>query len=227
MSFWLSTASVKWLYVWRKPSGSSLLNPKSRNATTGPGNTSMFPGCGSAWKKPLTRICSQYASIMMRATTFGSMPAATSSSVAEILMPSMYSIVSTRRAVRSHTIAGTRTSPRCARSRATRSALRPSRSKSSSRGTFTRISRATTRKSKRDSSRASSATSSVTLRRSVSTTRSMPAYCTFTAASRPSCVRARCTCASDAAAIGSREKLANASSGAAPSSRRTCAATSA
>ena len=71
---------------------------------------------------------------MIRATTFGSMPAAISSSVAEILMPSMYSIVSTRRAVCSHTISGTRTSVRCDSSFATRSALWPSTMKSSSRG---------------------------------------------------------------------------------------------
>ena len=133
-SFWLSTASVKRLYVLRKSSGRCLLIPKSRNTTTGPGSTSRFPGCGSAWKKPFTRICSQYASIMIRATTSGSIPAATSSSVAEILMPSMYSIVSTRRSVCSQMISGTRTSLRCDSSRATRSALRPSATKSSSRG---------------------------------------------------------------------------------------------
>ena len=63
-------------------------------------------------------------------------------------------------------------------------------------------------------------------RRSVSTTLEMPAYCTFTATSRPSCVRARCTCASDADASGARSKLANASSGPVPSSLRTCADTS-
>ena len=163
----------------------------------------MFPGCGSAWKKPCTRICSQKMSIRRRATSAGSTPRRRRPSTSVTRTPGAYSITSTRRELRSCTMAGTRTSVRPASCARIRSAFSASCTKSSSSGTYFRTSSMRTRKSKPGSSRARMPMSTAKFPRSAATTRSMSGYWILTATSRPSCRRPRCTWASDAEAIGS------------------------
>src|SRR5207244_1996041 len=69
-------AAVRRATPARKAGGKSLARPKSSSTSRPPGWTRMLPGCGSAWKKPCTRICSQKRSISRRATSAGSTPSA-------------------------------------------------------------------------------------------------------------------------------------------------------
>ena len=60
---------------------------------------------------------------------------------------------------------------------------------------------------------------------SASMVRAIDGYCTFTQTRAPSCSRARCTCPSDAAAIGWVSIVANTDSGSSPSSSRSTSRT--
>ncbi|MPM53712.1 hypothetical protein SDC9_100481 [bioreactor metagenome] len=102
----------------RRVSGTRPTIPKSMNvsrqagspgAAPGCGVTNRLPGCGSAWKKPSTKICCRYVSASTVATSPRSMPAALMASWSPIRIALTSSRVSTRRAVSSQTTRGTLT----------------------------------------------------------------------------------------------------------------------
>ena len=90
------------------------------------GVTKMFPGCGSAWKKPAPNSCSNITSAKVCATSVGSIPAARSAATSFTLIAVTSDRVSTRRVVRSHTTVGPATRAPSANSSPNRSADTPS-----------------------------------------------------------------------------------------------------
>ena len=82
--------------------------PRSTATMVPSASTNRFPGCMSAWKKPSRSVwrrkdCTRLAAIASR-----SWPAARKRLDIDILMPSIHSMVSTSRPVRSQSTAGTR-----------------------------------------------------------------------------------------------------------------------
>mmetsp|Transcript_14456 Transcript_14456/g.60905 ORF Transcript_14456/g.60905 Transcript_14456/m.60905 type:complete len:214 (-) Transcript_14456:492-1133(-) len=96
-----------------------------------------------------------------------------------------------------------------ASARPARSHMRPSSSKSSSRVSRSANSGTRNVKSKFGNATVMAEVMSRIVARSTSNCLRRPGLCTFTATSSPFAVTARCTCASDAAAIGSRSKNEN------------------
>ena len=99
-------ALVRTMSCSRNSAGMIFVSPKSTRAILAgcpgaPGITKRLPGCGSAWNTPCRRIIVLNRSMSVAATSAVSTPAAFSASTSLILMPSMKSIVSTRREERS------------------------------------------------------------------------------------------------------------------------------
>mmetsp|Transcript_40 Transcript_40/g.112 ORF Transcript_40/g.112 Transcript_40/m.112 type:complete len:368 (+) Transcript_40:427-1530(+) len=183
--------------------------------------TRMLPGCASQCTQPETNIISPHTCPSSRATPRGSRPSARTDAASDAGVPASKSIVSTRAELSCACTRGTRTrSPkRRARHALHFSALRASLRKSSSSG---RLSRTSSTSHSKPNDGSSSRTTRTRAARSPTSVRSMSCNggcCTFTASMRPSASeRARCTCASEADAMGSRSNSAKSASTGAPSS---------
>eukprot|EP00162_Nutomonas_longa_P010868 comp20204_c0_seq1/m.39992 comp20204_c0_seq1/g.39992 ORF comp20204_c0_seq1/g.39992 comp20204_c0_seq1/m.39992 type:complete len:388 (-) comp20204_c0_seq1:374-1537(-) len=180
--------------------------------------TRMFPGCGSEWTKPVWKIWRLKQALRSRDTSFGSMPRRLISWVSLILTPSSKVIVSTRELVSPQMILGVVMLGHSAKSAAKRSAFSASRAKLSSLGRFSLNSSSiqpnlNPGKILLTQNVINSIVSMSRLHIPVS-----PANCTLTASGTPSSSAARCTCASDAAAIGSGSKYSKIFSGGTPNS---------
>ena len=81
----------------------------SENAPrSSPGVTKMLPGCGSAWKWPLSNSCVNMLSASAPATADGSIPRSRSAATSLIFTAVTSCRVSTRRVLRSQTTCGAR-----------------------------------------------------------------------------------------------------------------------
>ena len=214
----------------RKPAGTSCTMPKSTkqsaNSPRSPGSTSRFPGCGSAWKNACRNTWVAYEPSSASTSRAGSTPARRRRARSVMRIPGRYSVTSTRVRVNSGTTAGMRTPGVPAKLRAMRSALAASSVKSSSRARLDSSWSSRSAKPSEPSSPSIARTATRRVERSAESAARTSGRCTFTATSRPSCRVARCTCASDADAIGRRQTRANSSSGGAPSSSQSTRRTS-
>ena len=136
-------------------------------------------------------------------------PAALSPGPSSIFAPRTNSIVSTFPEVSDQNTSGVTMRGSSASARPARSHMRPSSSKSSSRVSRSANSGTRNVKSKLGNATVTADVMSRIVARSTSNCRRSPGRCTFTATSSPFAVTARCTCASDAAATGSRSNDAN------------------
>ena len=164
----------------------------------------MFPGCGSPCTNPWHSSVRAKVSASASAASRGSTPAALSAGPSSILAPRTNSIVSTFPVVSGQNTAGVTMRGSSASARPARSHMRPSSSKSSSRVSRSANSGTRNVKSKLGNATVTADVMSLIVARSTSNCRLKPGLCTLTATSSPSAVTARCTCASDAAATGSR-----------------------
>ena len=211
---------------WYRPwSRSTICGSFSRDASTpkrasvfrGRSRTYTFPACGSPCTWPCTNTISEKTLASAAPTRFGSNPAffKAATSLQRVMSPTN-AVVRTRLDVNSRTTSGTCASGRPLNSKAQRSALSASPVKSSSAVSDTWKSRTSHDRSNPPGLICwpnIEKTAKSELRWCFS-----HGYCSFTATVRPSFVTARCTCASDAAAIGVSSISANASFALTPNS---------
>mmetsp|Transcript_3553 Transcript_3553/g.15038 ORF Transcript_3553/g.15038 Transcript_3553/m.15038 type:complete len:362 (-) Transcript_3553:300-1385(-) len=200
---------------WYRPwSRSTICGSFSFEPTPEPGpgrsRTYTFPACGSPCTWPCTNTISENTLASAAPTLFGSNPACFKAATSlQRVMLSTNAVVRTRFDVNSRTTSGTCASGRPLSSKAHRSALSASPVKSSSAVSDTWKSRT--------SHDRSNPPGLICWPNIEKTAKSevrwcfSHGYCSFTATVRPSFVTARCTCASDAAAIGVSSISANAS----------------
>mmetsp|Transcript_8693 Transcript_8693/g.35201 ORF Transcript_8693/g.35201 Transcript_8693/m.35201 type:complete len:248 (+) Transcript_8693:1026-1769(+) len=169
----------------------------------------MLPGCGSPCTNPWHASILANVSASAEAAAAGSIPARLSPGPSSTFTPRTYSMVSTRPVVRDQWILGVTIRASSASARPVLSQLRPSHVKSSSLESLSRNSGTRKEKSNVGNATQIAPVMKRMVARSTSNCLLSPGRCTFTATSSPALVTALCTCASDAAAIGSRSNSLN------------------
>ena len=202
----------------RKPAGTSCTIPKSTkpsaNSPPAPGSTSRFPGCGSAWKSSCSNTCAAYAREQCLDDGRRIDPGARESRA--VRDANAREILGHEHA-RARELRHHRRDPHARRAgevpRHAHARSRPrARSRARARG-CPRAGRAGARSRARPRGPRSRAPRARRVERSAASAARTSGRCTLTATSRPSRKVARCTCASEAEAIGRRQTRANSSSG--------------
>mmetsp|Transcript_5785 Transcript_5785/g.22852 ORF Transcript_5785/g.22852 Transcript_5785/m.22852 type:complete len:246 (+) Transcript_5785:695-1432(+) len=165
---------------------------------------------------PCTRSMRAKQSLSASAACSGSRPFSRIPSMFVSFSPSMNSIVNTRRVVKSQKTSGVSMRASSANANPSRSQFRPSASKSISFSSLDLNSSTMKPKSNDGKKSLVKRTSALIVDMSLSIDRSSPGRWILTATVRPLFNTARCTCANDAAAMGSGSNVSNSASGARP-----------
>mmetsp|Transcript_28800 Transcript_28800/g.73422 ORF Transcript_28800/g.73422 Transcript_28800/m.73422 type:complete len:430 (+) Transcript_28800:1168-2457(+) len=203
-------------------SNGCLLPPSSHDSNPGLpfSRTMRLPGCGSACMNPSTNVSCAYSLTSARPTARGLMWRARRPSRSLILTPAIHSMTRMRGPHSRSTMMGTDTRGLPTSRHDRRDALRTSVLKSSSTASFCSSSVYSQPRCRLGNSSAATVLNSFMTARSAATRAARPGYCTLTATSSPVTSRARCTCASEAAAVAVVSNSENSPSASLPSSAR-------